>query len=533
MTRGLLSGGVTFPRPTDKDPRKEAYSGKKKSFTRNVQVLADKRDLTMYASESAPGSAHDLTMIRDNSLSTLPLRQIIPDDDANWLNQTDNDFDELVPVIDTDGGTSLFRTLLMGSTSGRDEWVCDFTKSSLQSKMKYFAKFYNDTIKKYNEEKLDGDLKDWVDKKIKWGREIIKRLKHGDEIVYSDTNIKNLLYRPFVLKFHYFDRIIVDYQRKFPQIFKDNNPNKIICFVNPQNNSTFQTLATNQIAEYHLTDTTQCIPLHTYDMDNYSSSNVTESGLELFQKHYKDKTITDEDIFYYTYAIFSDPKYSGKYKFNLQRKFPRIPLAENFREWVRIGQRLYILHTEFEDAEPYALHRIDKKTRKNGTKLRLKKSDENQSVIIIDEQTVLDGVPSQALEYKLGSKCALEWILEFYKESKNVIKEKSCDDPAIRERFNTYRFADHKEHVIDLLQRVTTVSVETVKLQRELERMPWGEQPKPYLGKSDVSVDKATKKPQMRKSKQPKKPKVAKKNRRKSGLQDTLDGSGQKRLFGN
>jgi len=49
---------------------------------------------------------------------------------------------------------------------------------------------------------------------------------------------------------------------------------------------------------------------------------------------------------------------------------------------------------------------------------------------------------------------------------------KSCDDPKIRERFNTYRFADHKEHVIGLLQRVTTVSVETVRLRRELKGMP-------------------------------------------------------------
>ena len=41
-------------------------------------------------------------------------------------------------------------------------------------------------------------------------------------------------------------------------------------------------------------------------------------------------------------------------------------------------------------------------------------------------------------------------------------KEKKLKDPTIRERFNTYRFADHKERVIDLLQRVCTVSVNTM-----------------------------------------------------------------------
>ena len=51
----------------------------------------------------------------------------------------------------------------------------------------------------------------------------------------------------------------------------------------------------------------------------------------------------------------------------------------------------------------------------------------------------------------------LEWILDQY-------KEKKPKDPTIREKFNTYRFADHKEKVIYLLKRVTRVSVETMKI---------------------------------------------------------------------
>jgi len=55
----------------------------------------------------------------------------------------------------------------------------------------------------------------------------------------------------------------------------------------------------------------------------------------------------------------------------------------------------------------------------------------------------------------VGNRCALDWVLDQY-------KEKKPKDPTIREKFDTYRFADHKEKVIDLLARVTTVSVETV-----------------------------------------------------------------------
>lgn len=67
------------------------------------------------------------------------------------------------------------------------------------------------------------------------------------------------------------------------------------------------------------------------------------------------------------------------------------------------------------------------------------------------------GAPPQAWRYKLGNRSALEWILDQY-------KEKTPKDPTIREKFNTYRFADHKEKVIDLLRRVTRVSVETMQI---------------------------------------------------------------------
>ena len=64
------------------------------------------------------------------------------------------------------------------------------------------------------------------------------------------------------------------------------------------------------------------------------------------------------------------------------------------------------------------------------------------------------GVPAAAWQYRLGSRSALEWTLEQYRERKPR-------DPTIAERFNGYRFADYKETAIDLLRRVCTVSART------------------------------------------------------------------------
>ena len=89
--------------------------------------------------------------------------------------------------------------------------------------------------------------------------------------------------------------------------------------------------------------------------------------------------------------------------------------------------------------------------------LRANAGDKERGEIHIDSETVLRGVPEFAWEYKLGNRTAIEWVLDQY-------KEKKPRDPTIRERFNTYRFADYKEDVIDLLRRVCTVSVRTAEI---------------------------------------------------------------------
>jgi predicted helicase len=89
------------------------------------------------------------------------------------------------------------------------------------------------------------------------------------------------------------------------------------------------------------------------------------------------------------------------------------------------------------------------------------KADKKHGIIVLDSETQLSGVPREAWDYRLRNRSALEWILDQY-------KEKTPKDPTIREKFNPYRFAHYKEKVIDLLGRVTRVSLDT---QRVVEAM--------------------------------------------------------------
>ena len=125
------------------------------------------------------------------------------------------------------------------------------------------------------------------------------------------------------------------------------------------------------------------------------------------------------------------------------------------------------LHIGFENAEPCGLQRMDKDIPSTGSepavKVRLT-TNKATGRNVLDEHTTLTGVPVEAWEYRLGSRSALQWVLYQYKERKPR-------DSTVPKEFLNYRFADHKERVIDLLQRVCTVSVETVRIVDELDRI--------------------------------------------------------------
>lgn len=77
---------------------------------------------------------------------------------------------------------------------------------------------------------------------------------------------------------------------------------------------------------------------------------------------------------------------------------------------------------------------------------------------------IIEAVELKRTSNKLGNRSALEWVPDQYKERKPK-------DPTIAEKFNTYRFADYKDHVIDLLKRVCSVSFET----REMDALDYRE----------------------------------------------------------
>lgn len=176
-------------------------------------------------------------------------------------------------------------------------------------------------------------------------------------------------------------------------------------------------------------------------------------------------------IFAYCYAVLHDPVYRETYALNLKREFPRIPFYPDFAQWAAWGEALMAMHIGYEAVEPWPVERIEtpgKRAEGTHPKPVLKSQPEN-GCVVVDADTQITGIPAEAWAYRLGNRSAIDWVLDQH-------KEKKPKDPTIAAKFNTYRFADYKERMIDLLARVVRVSVDTVAItgaMKALDRSGW------------------------------------------------------------
>ncbi len=411
-----------------------------------------------------------LAWFGNTKLKNIDFERIEPDKTNNWLDQSDNDFDSLIPVCskdaknsDTEG--SIFKLYSLGVATNRDEWVYDLNKEILAKKIQFFCDVYESEQKKWRKSINKIPINDFVDRSIKWTTELEAHLTKGSILNFKNSCIRNTFYRPYYKEFLYYEKIIIHRLYQSHNIFliqnKENN-NIVICISGQSANKPFQCLSSNQVTCLDFLEKTQCLPLYRYDKEGSCLENITDWGLNKFHIYYKNQNITKENIFHYVYAVLHNPAYRQKYEQNLKREFPRIPFYANFFQWTEWGQKLMELHINYETIELYPLKRLDIPSDKT-PKPKLK-ADKIANKIILDDITTLENIPKIAREYKLGNRSALEWILDQY-------KEKKPKDPTIAEKFNTYKFADYKEQVIELLQRVCTVSVETMQIIQLMEKI--------------------------------------------------------------
>jgi len=406
---------------------------------------------------------------------TIPFERIRPTKKNQWLEISENDFGTLLPlVVKSKKGNSIINIYSNGLSTNRDEWVYDFSNNSLQNKIKYFLEEYNNEVKRWIEYKIQNNYQDIKAESnpivdnflaehnfIKWSK-MIKRDKLRKEKLanYQEEDIRPTLYRPFSKRFLYFGYIPIDMRGSFLSFYpQSNSQNKTVSISNSER-TPLSLLASDTITDLNLFMPAPVFSFALYAYNNGERmENISDWAFNKFIKQYGKKGISKEAIFHYVYAVLHNPAYRKKYELNLKREFPRIPFYENFKQWSEWGEALMNLHINYETVQPFELKELSTDHKEN-PKAKLKADKEN-GTIILDENTILTGIPKEAWTYKLGNRSALEWVLDQH-------KEKKPKDPTIAEKFNTYKFADYKPQVIDLLKRVCTVSVETMKIIEEM-----------------------------------------------------------------
>ncbi len=401
-------------------------------------------------------------------------QQIIPDRRYTWLTEgLHAEFDTFLPMgskktKNRRDGKTIFNLYSLGVATNRDSLVYSFDLDLLQERVHTFIEIYNTTVDKkrrHNPKVPVESLIDTTDPCIKWTRQVKASLKKLELSSYENAHFRTALYRPFCQRHLYFDNFWNEERSQQYRIFptsETESENRVICVPSKGGRTNFWCYLTNVIPNLTITsvDGTQCFPFYTYDEDSTNrQENITDWGLTEFRTHYNDDTITKWDIFHYTYALLHHPIYREKYEKNLKRDLPHIPFAEDFGGFAAAGAQLADLHVNYESVPKYdGLKYIETPGMRVDWRVEKMRLSKDKTQLKYNDFLTLDGIPAEVYDYRLGTRSALEWVVDQYRV-KTDKRSGIVNDPN-RETEPRY--------IVDLIARVITVSSETVEIVKNL-----------------------------------------------------------------
>lgn len=427
----------------------------------------------------------------------LVWKTLMPNEHGDWLSMRNSAFDEyiqLAPEKKFDLKTqSFFNINGPAISSGRDFWVYNYSESIIIENTKKSIAFFNSQSiilrdariinqKVKSESIIDNDLK-----KISWTVNLKNDLEKYKIHAIESYNINESNYRPFIKHHLLFDKILIErpgLNRIFFPASKYNN--LVITLSGVGSSKDFSTLISDKLTSYDLLEKTQCFPLYYYEeatitpgknlnlYDINENKFIQKDGISDFiferaKKQYDAKNITKEDIFYYVYGFLHSTEYRELFANDLKKMLPRLPLVDDVKDfWAfsKAGRKLADLHINYEEVVPFEGAKVNGAESEFFTveKMRFPKKNEKDT-IIYNSKISISNIPTEAYEYVVNGKSAIEWIMERY--AVTIHK-----DSGIKNDPNDWaKEVENPRYILDLLLSIINVSVLTVGIVKSLPKV--------------------------------------------------------------
>ncbi len=399
---------------------------------------------------------------------------IEPDARHAWLTEgLDPEFDTFVPM-----GTKaekakkgaatevIFKTYSRGIVTCRDAWAYNFNRDALTENINRMIENYNAEVARWtqrtNREATVDNFVIYDDTKIKWSSGLKGKLKNRQMAESSEIKVRTSLYRPFTKSNLYFDPFWNERRYQQHRIFptpETESENRMICVNGIGSKKPFHPLMVAAIPCLGIVDANQSFPFYIYNEDGTNRrENITDWALSTFRSHYKDDAISKWDIFHYTYGLLHHSAYRERYEANLKRDLPHIPFATDFWAFATAGAQLADLHINYGAAQKFELKYRETPGTPIDWRVEKMKLSKNKTQLKYNEFLTLDGIPAEAFAYRLGTRSALEWVIDQYCV-KTHNRSGLVNDP---------NRSDAPRYIVDLVARVITVSLKTLKIVKRL-----------------------------------------------------------------
>lgn len=431
-------------------------------------------------------------------------KSITPDENNDWLDQVDRSFDKF-PVLGAKRGEEqgLFENYSQGILSARDAWAYNSSRSKLSDNMRRMVDFYNDEVERYDAAGRPDDVGKFVDddtRKISWTRGLKTSLSRSYHAEFEESSIQPAIYRPFMPQWQYFDRRLNELVYQMPRIFPNADAQNLVIQASGTGvRAGFSVLMSNALPSYDLVEKGQCFPLYLYEEPQpddglFATSGdqasgltrrdaITDEGLKHYQDAYPGEEISKEDLFYYIYGLLHSPDYRTRFANNLSKQLPRIPAVKTFTDFAAFrdaGRALGHLHVNFEHVDPYMVtfkegdHALINEAQDNPEKFyRVKKmkfggkgTEKDRTTVIYNEHITIQNIPLEAYDYVVNGKPALEWVME-----RQVIKTDKASGIVNDANDYAVETIGDPRYPLNLFQRVITVSLEAMKIVKNLPRL--------------------------------------------------------------